>query len=106
MSGRLKTLNSNKRSRKIQLLQCAAVASAAKKAKICENLIPTTPETTIIAASEFEYHIQRFKDYKCIRIQPNMSSYRIKHKSIKIPTTCSDYNHSNTRIIFDEIRHF
>ena len=72
MSGRLTTLNSNKRSRKIQLLQCAAVASAAKKAKICENFIPTTPETTIITASEFEYHIQRFKDSYCTTILSNV----------------------------------
>ena len=72
MSGYLKDMKCRKR-KKIMLLQQNRVESlAAKKAKICENFIPTTPETTIITASEFEYHIQRFKDSYCTTILSNV----------------------------------
>ena len=43
MSGRISTLNSKRRSKKIKLLQSAAVASAAKKARLSADVIPTTP---------------------------------------------------------------
>jgi hypothetical protein len=47
MSGTLKTLNSKRKSRKIQLLQSATAARASKKAKLSQDVIPCTPETTV-----------------------------------------------------------
>jgi hypothetical protein len=47
MSGRLKTHNSNKRSRKLKCIQALEEARTAKKAKLSQDVIPCTPETTV-----------------------------------------------------------
>jgi hypothetical protein len=47
MSGRISTLKSKRRNRKLQLLDSIAAARASKKAKLSQDVIPCTPETTV-----------------------------------------------------------
>ena len=42
--------------------------------------------------------------FKLLPILPNIRSNRINHNHFKNPMTFSDYNHSDTRLIFDENR--